>query len=257
MRTLIRLMLDRLPYVGGLREQVRHVGSYPAGHYYSPIPTPAEVSGRFKALEKANDGVAGVNLNREKQLDTIQQFQTFYNELPFPEEQTSESRYYFDQTVFCYADAIFLYSFLRHIQPRRIIEVGSGFSSTCWPKASARSPRAAGSTSTLCSPRPTRHWRNTEPVRIQFTPSGRAQFLAAVDFIRRDNPNAARQFRQRAGQALRRLERFPASGRKIPEFPDLPHRELIVRPYRFFYRTQAKIVWIVAVWHGAHIGGTC
>ena len=92
-------------------------------------------------------------------------------------------------------------------------------------------------------------------MRVQFTPSGRAQFLAAVDFIRRDNQNAAKRFRQRAGQVLRRLERLPASGRKIPEFPELPHRELIVRPYRFFYRTQGKIVWIVAVWHGAQLPG--
>ena len=92
-------------------------------------------------------------------------------------------------------------------------------------------------------------------MRIQFTPSGRAQFLAAVDFIRLDDPGAARRFRQRAERALRRLERFPASGRKIPEFPDLPHRELIVRPYRFFYRTEGKIVWVVAVWHGAQLPG--
>jgi toxin ParE1/3/4 len=92
-------------------------------------------------------------------------------------------------------------------------------------------------------------------VRVRFTPAGRAQFLAAVDFIRRDDPTAARRFRQRAEQVLRRLERFPASGRKIPEFPDLPHRELIVRPYRFFYRTQGKTVWIVAAWHGAQLPG--
>ena len=90
-------------------------------------------------------------------------------------------------------------------------------------------------------------------MRVRFTVSGRAQFLAAVDVIRRDDPMAARRFRRRAEHVLRRLERFPASGRKIPEFPDLPHREVIVRPYRFFYRTQNKTVWIVAVWHGAQL----
>jgi len=41
--------------------------------------------------------------------------------------------------------------------------------------------------------------------------------------------------------------------RKIPEFPDLPHRELLVPPYRFFYRPVGETVWIVAVWHGAQI----
>jgi putative ABC transport system substrate-binding protein len=31
---------------------------------------------------------------------------------------------------------------------------------------------------------------------------------------------------------LKRLERFPNSGRHLPEFPELPHREVIVWPYR-------------------------
>ena len=43
------------------------------------------------------------------------------------------------------------------------------------------------------------------------------------------------------------------SGRPIPEFPDLPYREVIVAPYRFFYRVKDNAVWIVAVWHGARI----
>ena len=48
-----------------------------------------------------------------------------------------------------------------------------------------------------------------------------------------------------------RLERFPESDRVLPEFPELPYREVIVAPYRFFYRVAAKTVWIVSVWHGA------
>jgi len=70
-------------------------------------------------------------------------------------------------------------------------------------------------------------------------------------YIRRDNPLAAKRFRERAEKVLRRLEAHPDSGRVIPEFPDLPHREVIVRPYRFFYRVEKKTIWIVAVWHGA------
>jgi len=64
---------------------------------------------------------------------------------------------------------------------------------------------------------------------------------------------AAQGFRERAEQVLKRLERFPNSGRRLPEFPDLPHREIIVAPYRFFYRQQGEIIWIVAVWHSAQI----
>jgi toxin ParE1/3/4 len=88
-------------------------------------------------------------------------------------------------------------------------------------------------------------------VRVRFTPTGRAQFLAALAYIRRENPPAAIRFRQRAEQALRRLEQFPESGRVVPEFPDLPYREVIVSPYRFFYRIKEVTVWVVAVWQGA------
>jgi toxin ParE1/3/4 len=91
--------------------------------------------------------------------------------------------------------------------------------------------------------------------RVRFTPSGRKQFLAAVAYILRDNPAAGRRFRQRAERVLRRLERFPESGRVLPEFPDLPYREVIVAPYRFFYRVAGETVWVVGVWHGAQIPG--
>lgn len=90
-------------------------------------------------------------------------------------------------------------------------------------------------------------------MRIRFTPSARAQFLAAIRYIHRDNPSAAMQFRKKAEATLSRLRRFPNSGRLLPEFPDLPFREVIVPPYRFFYRAKDQDIWVVAVWHGAQI----
>ena len=90
-------------------------------------------------------------------------------------------------------------------------------------------------------------------MKLRFTPSGRIQFLQAVSYILQDNPQAAIQFRKRAERALRRLTRFPESGRLIPEFPDLPFREVIVPPYRFFYRRENRTIWVVACWHGAQL----
>jgi len=90
-------------------------------------------------------------------------------------------------------------------------------------------------------------------VKVQFTLSAKVQFLSALNYIRQDNPPAALRFRKRAESVLRRLEKFPESGRLVPEFPDLPYRELVVAPYRFFYRVEGKIVWVVAVWHGAQL----
>ncbi len=90
-------------------------------------------------------------------------------------------------------------------------------------------------------------------MKVRFTSSGRAQFLSALTYIRLDNPGAAFNFRERVETVLRRLEEFPDSGRIVPEFPELPYREVIIAPYRFFCRVKGEIVWIVAVWHGAQL----
>jgi len=90
-------------------------------------------------------------------------------------------------------------------------------------------------------------------MKVQFTPSARAQFLSALSYIRRDKPSAAVNFRNRTEKILRRLEDFPESGRIIPEFPELPYREVIISPHRFFYKIKVDVVWIVAVWHSAQL----
>lgn len=90
-------------------------------------------------------------------------------------------------------------------------------------------------------------------MKVRFTPSARIHFLSALAYIRQDSPPAAVDFRNRVEKILRRLEDFPESGRIIPEFPELPYREVVIPPYRFFYRVKGEIVWIVAVWHGAQL----
>ena len=71
-------------------------------------------------------------------------------------------------------------------------------------------------------------------MKVRFTPSARGQFLAKLEYIKADNPLAASALLVRAKKALRRLAVHPHSGRKIPEFPELKHREVVVPPYRFF-----------------------
>jgi toxin ParE1/3/4 len=90
-------------------------------------------------------------------------------------------------------------------------------------------------------------------VKVLFTPSTKTQFLSALSYIRKDKPSAAVNFRNQTEKLLRRLEEFPESGRIIPEFPELPYREVIISPYRFFYKIKVDAVWIVGVWHGAQL----
>ncbi len=86
-------------------------------------------------------------------------------------------------------------------------------------------------------------------MRVRFTPSARRELLEALEFIDQDSPAAADAMLERSVAGLAQLKDFPESGRVVPEFPDLPYREVLVNPYRFFYLITNDAVWIVAVWH--------
>ncbi|MGA3207728.1 MAG: type II toxin-antitoxin system RelE/ParE family toxin [Syntrophales bacterium] len=90
-------------------------------------------------------------------------------------------------------------------------------------------------------------------MRVLFTPSGRNHFLRAITFIDSEDTSAADAFRKKAEKILSRLRRFPGTGTALPEFPDLPFREVAIAPYRFIYRVKQKTVWIVVVWHSARL----
>jgi plasmid stabilization system protein ParE len=88
-------------------------------------------------------------------------------------------------------------------------------------------------------------------VSPRFTPQAREQFLAALAYIAADDRIAAAALLLRVERTLQRLARFPYSGRRIPEFPRESAREVVIRPYRFFYEIASDGVWISAVWHSA------
>lgn len=110
-------------------QELRH----PPGHFYSPIPDRAEVGRRREVLfERRRPELPGIDLNLERQEELLRAIRTVYDDLPFDEHPSSDAsgcRYGFDNDQFSYADAICLYGLLRHLAPRRVVEVGSGHSS--------------------------------------------------------------------------------------------------------------------------------
>lgn len=88
-------------------------------------------------------------------------------------------------------------------------------------------------------------------MKLRFTPSAKNELIAAIRYIHNENPDAALKLYNKIDDVLHRLELHPLSGRSIPEFPELPYREILVNPYRFFYSIKGQTVWIVAVWHMA------
>jgi predicted O-methyltransferase YrrM len=102
----------------------------PPGHFNSPLPDLALVHRhRATLFDRQVTSIPGIDTEAESQLALLAEFSSYYDELPFRDEPSPGLRYYFQNPWFSYADAIVLYSMLRHRRPRRIIEVGSGFSS--------------------------------------------------------------------------------------------------------------------------------
>src|SRR5262249_33921290 len=101
------------------------------GHFYSPIPKLSELSSA--GVSKLPREIPRVPLHLEDQLKLIQsdEWRQFYSEQPF-------TRAFLENGAFQYSDALTLYMMIRHNRPRRIIEVGSGYSSQVMRETSKR-----------------------------------------------------------------------------------------------------------------------
>jgi hypothetical protein len=102
----------------------------PVGHHYSPITAPEEVLRRSRIIfDRSSKLVPGVDLRESRQLSVLSEIEQFYDEIPFAPQKREGLRYHFENEFYSYSDAIFLYGMIRRSNPRRIIEVGSGYSS--------------------------------------------------------------------------------------------------------------------------------
>jgi toxin ParE1/3/4 len=90
-------------------------------------------------------------------------------------------------------------------------------------------------------------------MRVRFSAQARVQYLEALDYLRERSPAAAAGLQQRAERMIAQLRAHPRSGHVLPEFPDYPYLEVLIEPYRFFYRVEQDTVWVVAVWHGRQV----
>lgn len=101
---------------------------FPPGHFYSPLPSREEIAEAF-ALGRFGPPFPAIDLNEAEQQARLERFAVFYRDQPFPEKLTEGRRFHLENPSYGHFDAIMLYCMLREAQPRRIIEVGSGFSS--------------------------------------------------------------------------------------------------------------------------------
>lgn len=116
------------------RRVMQRVGVMPVtDHYYDPL---------FNFKENRNyivkpRNLPGIDFNFEEQLLLIKNF--YYSDellqIPLNKPENNLIRYYYNNSAFGSGDAEFLYSIIRYIKPRKIIEIGSGFSTILMLKA--------------------------------------------------------------------------------------------------------------------------
>lgn len=103
----------------------------PPGHFYSPIPNLNEVRARAGTLfVEDRPDIPGINMREASQWALVAEFaRLYYPDQPFRDDASPDRRYRFKNHSYAFSDGIFLHCMIRHVKPRRIIEVGSGFSS--------------------------------------------------------------------------------------------------------------------------------
>ncbi|MDB6169873.1 MAG: hypothetical protein JWM88_2737 [Verrucomicrobia bacterium] len=101
---------------------------FPPGHFYSPLPSKDEIALAF-ARGAFGPPFPGVDMNESGQFARIERFAGYYPDQPFPEEPAPGRRFHLGNVSYGHYDAIMLYCMLREAGSRRVIEVGSGFSS--------------------------------------------------------------------------------------------------------------------------------
>lgn len=110
------------------------ITSHPPGHFYSPVVDPATLGARVAELWPAQPRILGIDFNDDSHLHLLRDVLPRYlPEYDYAEQDEGGDeqleRFYTRNSQFSWLDSRALFALLRHWRPRRVIEVGSGYSS--------------------------------------------------------------------------------------------------------------------------------
>lgn len=108
----------------------------PSGHFYSPFADLAEVTARDEEIFGRDPlDVPGVDLRLADQQALLDSLEPLVADLEWPRTEADAKaagrRYWTDNPAYADGDALFLTAMLRHLRPKRMVELGCGFSSAC------------------------------------------------------------------------------------------------------------------------------
>lgn len=126
----LETLLSKIPYIRYAYLYKRYSRHRP-GHFYSPVVDLDDLHGRMEQVWPATKRTLhGINLNTEGQKSFAGALIDAAGKIPFPEHKDPTFRYHFDNKTYEHADGLVLFATLLHYKPKRVIEIGSGFSSS-------------------------------------------------------------------------------------------------------------------------------
>jgi hypothetical protein len=102
---------------------------YYPGHYGSPLPSGREIKEQSARFFGSTGSADGISSGIEKQLELLDEFSAYHDDFAPNENAAPGKLYYYRNDMYGFADGLILYCFLRHFNPGKIVEVGSGHSS--------------------------------------------------------------------------------------------------------------------------------
>jgi hypothetical protein len=127
--TEILLLFATSEEAAARRDMLRkHLTYYPHGHFYSPVVDVDDIKTRAESVFERTTPLA-VNLAESEQLGLLPKLAPFFTSMPFSDEYSKPYRYYFNNTSYGFGDACIYWGMIGNFRPKRIIEIGSGFTS--------------------------------------------------------------------------------------------------------------------------------
>lgn len=132
LKSVRRLGVHRVPIC---RDVLMKLGVFPIrDHYYEPMFNAKHLS---RPLSSDRE-LPGINWNVEEQLDNLKRLCYSHELSTIPTAATGSIEFHFNNDAFESGDAEYWYNLVRAIKPKKIIEVGSGFSTLIARRALAK-----------------------------------------------------------------------------------------------------------------------
>jgi len=84
---------------------------------------------------------------------------------------------------------------------------------------------------------------------IKWSPLSAERLTEIVNYISKDNPNAARKLAASIFTSVEKLIKFPESGQVVPELGIQKYREILVGNYRIIYSIVEDAIHILTIRH--------